>query len=119
MTWIFCIFFWLLIAIMSHSVFKPKKSANAKKMVVFSDEELVAKEELMDNKNMLKHECSAQIAFDKFLEQAGVESHEYWLYSDQELCKWLRKFWFGVRRENVEYLKINSLRYKMKKKKTN
>ncbi len=75
-----------------------------------TDEELAAKEELMDNKNTLKHEHSAHIAFDKFLEQAGVQSHEYWLYTDEELNQWMQKFWFGVRRENGDFLKINSLR---------
>lgn len=96
---------------MTELTVKPRKpTTKQSKFVILTDEELKEKEEKLDNANTLKRECSAHITFDKFLEQAGVQSRDYWLYSDEDLCQWLRKFWFGVCRENGDYIKINTLR---------
>lgn len=67
----------------------PGKTA---KMVILTDKELEEKEEQLGNKNTLKRVCSAHIAFHRYLEQAEVENKDYWLYSDEDLCKWLCKF---------------------------
>ncbi len=66
-----------------------KSDSNAPKNIILSDKELEEKEDKLENKNTLKRERSAHIALHRFLEQAGVENTDYWLYSDEDLCHWL------------------------------
>ena len=81
---------------------KRKKSPGNNVQVIYTDEEVEAKGEKMKNKNTLRGEQRAGKAFKRYLEQAGVESLEYWTYPVQDLDKFLAKFYMGARKFATE-----------------
>ena len=72
----------------------------AKRHIIFSDEELEEKSKKQKNKNTQKSEITATNAFQKFLLAAGVDEAniDFWNYSEEDLDKFLAKFWFGGRK---------------------
>ena len=69
-----------------------------KHLKILTDEELELKRQKLKNENTKKQNRRADSTFQKFLEEAGCESTEYWLYDEPTLDKYLAKFWFGVRK---------------------
>ena len=72
----------------------------SKRHVVYTDEELEEKCKKQKNKNTLKSETTTTNAFQKFLLATGVEKEnlDFWNYSEEDLDKFLAKFWFGARK---------------------
>ena len=73
------------------------------KFVVYTDEEIRAKQEAGKNKNTTKTEERADRAFRKFLAECGETNLDYWSYDEPELDNYLSKFWFGARKCPDEY----------------
>ena len=76
---------------------EDSKSPPKKRFKQLSDEELKAKRRDLQNGNTLNAEKCADKAFKLFLEVSGSDSAEYYFFEEEELSKWLSKFWFGAR----------------------
>ena len=63
---------------------EPQKKKQKIKCIVYTDEELIKKQEAGKNKNTTKTEERANRAFQKFLMQCGESNVEYWLYKEPE-----------------------------------
>ena len=70
-----------------------------KRNKILTDAEIEEKKQKLTNSNTTKQEERADRAFRKLLEECGVESTEYWLYTEPELDYYLGKFYFGARKD--------------------
>ena len=77
----------------------------------FTPEELKEKESILENTNTLKKEKRAHLAFTQFLQgiTPQLNSVEYWLYETATLNTYLCQFWLGVRQQDGQKYKLNSL----------
>ena len=71
---------------------EPKK----KRFKQLTDEQLNAKRKGLENNHTLNAEKCADKAFKDFLRESGAQCVDYYYYEEQELAKWLSKFWFGA-----------------------
>ena len=78
---------------------KKKKKTEKSKLIVYTDDEIKAKQDAGKNKNTMKTEERADRAFCRFLQQCGESNLEYWNYEEPELDSFLLKFWFGARKD--------------------
>ena len=69
------------------------------KFVLYSDQEIQAKQDAGKNKNTTKTEQCTDWAFRKFLTECGETNTEYWNYEEPELDFFLCNFWFGARKD--------------------
>ena len=53
---------------------------------IMTNEELKAKQQELENKNSVKSERRADMAFQQFLRQANAESEEYQFFEEKELA---------------------------------
>ena len=73
--------------------------------VLISNEELEKNTKLAKNKNTECNEKHAHSAFTKYLEESGLENDDlhYWNFCDGMLDNYLAKFWFGARKDTVDF----------------
>ena len=76
---------------------KKKFKGNCKN-IVYTDEQIKAKQDGQKNKNTIKTEERANRAFRRFLHDCGEVDLDYWNYDEPELDNYLSKFWFGARK---------------------
>ena len=79
----------------------PFNLPGTKRNVILTDKEVENKNQQGKNKNTQNQNKRADKAFRNFLTEAGVESTEYWLSEEDELDKYLAKFWHGVHKNGL------------------
>ena len=77
---------------------KKKKLKTNHKNIVYTEEQIKAKQEGQKNVNTIKTEERANRAFRRFLHDCGEVDLNYWNYDEPELDSYLSKFWFGARK---------------------
>ena len=75
-----------------------KKFKSIAKNIVYTEEQIKAKQEGQKNKNTIKTEERANRAFQRFLHDCGETDLNYWNYDEPDLDGFLSKFWFGARK---------------------
>ena len=68
------------------------------KFILYSDEQIKAKQMAGKNINTTRTEERANQAFRRFLSESGEMNLDYWLYEEPELDNYLSKFWFSARK---------------------
>ena len=88
---------------------KWKKLKQTKsKFIVYTDEEIKAKQDAGKNKNTTKTKERADRAFRRFLSECGETDLDYWNYQEPDLDSYLSKFWFGARKDPDDDYKSDS-----------
>ena len=78
---------------------KKKLKQQKSKCVLYTDQEIEAKQQAGRNINTTKTEEWADRAFKRFLSECGELNLDYWYYQEPELDNFLSKFWFGARKD--------------------
>ena len=72
-------------------------AVKSKRFAELTLDEIAKKQQKLQNKNTAKNETKAVNAFTEFLSQIGVEDTNFFDYTEQELNKYLKMFWFNAR----------------------
>ena len=83
---------------------QKKRLKTISKNIVYSEEQIQAKQQGQKNRNTIKTQERANCAFRRFLDECGEKDLDYWNYEEPELDSYLSKFWFGARKSpNSDY----------------